>query len=244
MFKYHKNLPPTIWDGRVHINPLVSQSLQMIAYEYIRYLGNIMGLPVVAGDIADIIIHGSATNYYWDAHSDIDICIVADLSRVRAKLNGLNDYLLMRALTGAWKRTFAISIFGRGVDITIVDKNDGYDQTHKKVGSCYSLTRDEWIHTPRRLTRDEIAPIKHMARRRARIIMRDCRYMLRHKMPAEYIDTYLTNLQHSRKQSMGLQYTQPITSTTMAFKMVRNTGVLRKLRARAKEQRSKKYCLD
>ncbi len=246
MFHYHKILAPRIWESQTHLCPLVNQTLQMISAEYINFLGNVIGLPLAKSDIHDIFVHGSITNYYWDKHSDIDLCIVADLSKFHKRLDNLNTKIIMRALTNDWKHTFFISIFGRGVDITLVDYHDTYDPNGKylKVGSAYSLFKDSWIRTPVRIPATQLQSMQHTAYTRYRVIMRQCRYILHHKKSAEFVDAYLSGLQQHRIHSMRTAYEQPITSTTMAFKMVRNRGMLRRLRQHAKQMRSKTYRLD
>ena len=243
MFKYHKTLAPRVWDSRTKINPLVRQSLMMVAGEFIRYLSEVVKLPIASSDIQDALVHGSITNYYWDKYSDIDLCIVADLSRVRNMFRGADDTVIINSLKHSWKRTFKMSLFGRGVDLSLVDIHDGFDATYKKVGPSYSLVKDCWINPPVRLSVAELRSLRRVAYVKKCAIMRQCRAMLRQKMLPEFIDTYLVNLQRLRTKSMSAQYKQPITSMTMAFKMVRNTGVLRRLRRVSREQRSRKFQL-
>ena len=238
MFRYHKTLAPRVWESRVRLNPLVNQTLQMAVWEFMRYLSVVANLPIDKSDVVDVFIHGSITNYYWDRCSDVDVCIVVDLSRLRAVMPG-DDVVILRALKWAWKRKFNISIFGRGVDITIIDKSD-----KSKVGSKYSLLRDCWIVTPVRISDAQLRQIRVAARGRYRVIMRQCRYILRHNKPHDFIDSYLNSLQQMRTNSMYLSPNQPITPMTMAFKMARNTRIFRKLRRRAKESCSANFKLD
>ncbi len=242
MFKYHSKLPAKLWTQDT-INPLARQAMLMMAYEYVRYLSQQIKIPINTADVADVFIHGSTTNYYWDKYSDIDICIVAKLDKMRAKFLGLNTFALNKSILKTWKSNFHISIFGRGIDITLVDIDDGYDKTHKKVGSCYSLIKDSWIHRPEKLDREIIHRIQRNTYKKYRIIMKQCKYILRHKMSSDFIDAYLVELQHARIRNMDYNYVQPITSYTMAFKLVRNTGILRKMRRTSKKQRSKAFII-
>ena len=238
MFKYHKNLPSRVWESCLHLNPLVNQTLQMVVWEFVRFLSCVAKLPIEKSDVLDIYVHGSVTNYYWDKCSDVDVCIVMDLSRLRALLPG-DEGVVLRALKWAWKRTVFVSVFGRGVDITIIDKND-----RPKVGSKYSLLRDCWIVTPVRISDKELQQIRVATYRRYRVIMRQCRYILHYKKSHEFIDVYLNSLQQIRTNSMYQSPGQPITPMAMAFKMARNTRIFRKLRRRAKVLRSSCFRLD
>ncbi len=243
-FKYHKNLAPDIWESPTKMNPLVVHSLKMIAAEFVNYLCNFAKLPVSVADIQDVFVHGSIANYYWDKYSDIDLCIVADLSKLRNYLHSSDDYILFKGLLTSWYRVYDISIFGRGIDLKMIDIRDTNKTLTMIVGPSYSLKKDRWEKTPVRLTKSELRTQCRIARIKYRAIMRQCRYMLRHKMPSEYVDAYLVNLQKVRLASATYQDNHPVTSTTMAFKMVRNTGTFRKLRKMSKGQRSKKFRLE
>ncbi|MBR2510996.1 MAG: nucleotidyltransferase domain-containing protein, partial [Alphaproteobacteria bacterium] len=121
-FQYHTNLFPKIWNHDQTLNPMVCQSLLLMIKEYMFYLARVVKLPVSESDIQDIILHGSITNYYWDKHSDIDICLVLDLSKLREKLSGIDDFFLFQSLLHSWENNFYISIYGRKIDIWLLDE--------------------------------------------------------------------------------------------------------------------------
>ena len=244
MFQYHKTLCPKIWDTDTEINPLVSQSLQMMAFEYVRYLGNALGLPIATGDILDIFIHGSLTNYYWDKHSDIDLCIVANLTKLREKLPNLNNFLFFNATQRSWKSTFRPSIYGRNVDIFIIDPSEVESKLTNTVDTFYSLFTNEWALAPRRVPANELKELKKMTYKRYRVIMRQCRQILKNKMSHEFIDTYLIALKNHRTNSVLNANNNSMTSTQMAFKMARNTNIISKMRRASREQLSRRYKLS
>lgn len=243
MFQYHKTLCPKIWDTSTEINPLVSQSLQMMAFEYVRYLGDALGLPIATGDILDIFIHGSLTNYYWDKHSDIDLCIVANLTKLREKLPNLNNFLFFNATQRSWKSTFRPSIYGRNVDIFIIDLSEVESKLTNTVDTFYSLFTNEWALAPRRVPANELKELKKMTYKRYRVIMRQCRQILKNKMSHEFIDTYLIALKQHRCNSILNPGDNAMTSTQMAFKMARNGSMLKKLRKKSREQLTRRYKL-
>ena len=244
MFQYHKTLCPKIWDTDTEINPLVSQSLQMMAFEYVRYMGNALGLPIATGDILDIFIHGSLTNYYWDKYSDIDLCIIADLTTLREKLPNLNNFLFFNATQRSWKNTFRPSIYGRNVDIFIIDPSEVESKLTNTVDTFYSLFTNKWILAPRRVPANELKELKKMTYKRYRVIMRQCRQILKNKMSHEFIDTYLIALKNHRTNSVLNANNNSMTSTQMAFKMVRNGSMLKKLRKKSREQLTRRYKLS
>ena len=246
MFKYHKTLAPRIWESRMRMNPLVVQALQMLGGECVRYLGDVVGMDICVADVRDMYVHGSITNYYWDKYSDIDLCVVADLSRMRAALGNLSESALMKPLMRGWRGAFFISIFGRSVDVKLVDYRDVDNLQHKDCmyGPYYSLFRDSWVRTPVRIPDDELRLMRRVAYKKYRAIMRQSRYLLYHKKSAEFVGAYMAGLQQIRRRSMSRDLNQPITSITMAFKMIRNRGMFRRLRNYAKQARSNTYQLD
>lgn len=243
-FKYHKTLPPKIWDNSAEINQLVSQSLQMMAAEYFRYMGMVVGLPVSGAKIIDVFIHGSMANYYWDKKSDIDLCVVADLTDMLDKMPKLNSFLFFRCMFFGWRRTFRVSIFGHGVDIFVVDASEFPRFITDTTDYFYSLYRNRWVVPPHRVPDDQLKLLRKMSYKRYRVIMRQCEYMLKHKMAHDFIDAYLSNLKRLRTNSVEHPHGLPITSTQIAFKMARNTGIFFKLQRASKKQLSKRYTME
>ena len=243
LFKYHKTLAPKFWVNDNEINPLVSQSLQMISFEYMRYLGTVLGLPITSSDITDILIHGSLTNYYWDDHSDVDLCIISDLTKLNEIMPRLNKFLFFNATQHAWKSTFRPKFFNRNIDIFIIDNSELKQKTTNTVDTFYSLIQNKWLVSPKRVPDAELKKLKQMTYKRYRIIMRECKYILRNKMEHEFIDTYIVALNRHRDNSVHNPHNCVMTSTQMAYKMVRNTGILKKMKDISRKQQSSRYTL-
>ena len=64
-----------------------------------------------------------------------------------------------------------------------------------------------------------------------------------HKMSADFVNAYLVELRNLRNTYMLDYAQQPITSYAIAYKAVRNTGILNKLYKMARTDQSKKYNL-
>lgn len=243
LFKYHKTLVPKIWDNDNEINQLVAQSLRMMAFEYVRYLGTVLGLPITSRDVIDICVHGSIANYYWDKHSDIDLCVVTDLSKLREKLPDLNHFLFFNATQQAWHAIFRAKIFGRTVDIFIFDAPRFQREIKTSNDTFYSLLLDKWIVAPKRIPDKDVKQMKRMTYKRYRVIVRQCKYMIRNKMAHEFIDTYISTMKTIRRRSVLEPHGHAITSAQMAYKMAKNKGVLLKLRRASQKQLSRRYTL-
>ncbi len=243
IFEYHKNLEPHIWNSKREMNPNIRQSLLMLMWDYIGFMHN-NGMPIDINDVRDIIVHGSIADYYYDKHSDIDICIIADMTKWKDKFDGVNQSMLYKSLLHSWKRGFNMNFYGRSIDVTLadVDKPE-YSKSFYKTGSAYSLINKKWIHTPTDLRPDALRKIRKDAKKQAKQIMRRCKTIIKNDMAFGYIDAFFDNIQSERVADMHEHYTQPLTEKTMGYKMARNTGIFAKLRARSRISRSKNFNL-
>ncbi len=243
-FVYNKRLDANLWDADMRLRVLPSNSLQMIVWHYIAYMQS-AGLPIEDNDIADIFLHGSTSNYYYDATSDIDICIVMDTARLSSAMSGMNIYTITKALQIAWMRKHKISIYGRGVDISIVDVHTPkYSPGVYKVGPAYSLARDMWIRRPNRIDATEIRRLRNKAGKIYRQYKRLFRACYKNKMSDTYLDTFLSRLWTERRDAYDRAPLQPITPETMAFRMMRRCGVLNKIKERMDKIRNKNFTLS
>lgn len=240
-FIYHNALDARIWNTDGRLNKLVSNALQMVAWEYIAYIQRI-GFPLFDECVRDIFVHGSTTNYYYDDTSDIDICIVADMDKMYETFPGVDVYTLMKNALGAWLRNYRIKICGRGIDIEFVDvKTPKYGPNIYKVGSAYSILNDKWIRRPQLLRGEQIRAIRRDARKKFREIRAQYRKIQHDEMADNFIETFLMRMSHERKESYANNFLQPVTADTMAFRMARRARILGNLKERAARQRSRNF---
>ncbi len=240
---YHPQLEPKLWMKNGKLNQLASNALQMAAWDYIAFMQN-AGISLNDSDIIDIFIHGSTTNYYYDESSDIDICIVANLDNMQSGMPGCDLHAIAKAMQNSWMRKNIIKIYGRGIDITIVDvRSPKYGPNQYKVGSAYSLPGDEWIHKPIKLTQTQIRDIRRQARIKYKEFVKLYRRLARNKMNDTFIDTMIGRLWFERRNAYAQSPQQPITPDTMAFRMIRRHGVLQHAKSRMAQLRSKNFNL-
>lgn len=56
-----------------------------------------------------------------------------------------------------------------------------------------------------------------------------------------YMETFLNKIEERRKLSLGTNVIQPITAETMAFRMLRQRGIIRKMHDMVREMRSRNF---
>lgn len=236
---------PRLWRDDDHINAVAALSLRMLASEYMFFLQTI-GLPLDSAGVSDIVIFGSAADYYWDADSDIDLCIVCDLGAVRRMLAayGKKWHTVSKKYFRYWRAGFEISVFGRNVDISFADINDPFPDGFHQVGGYFSVVNNEWVRRPRRLTRGQLALVRKNGRMRYRVIRAAARALVRGGADAATIERYLANLKSWRSRSVCFFPAQPITSTNVAYKYAKQKHILQDLRVYQWRARSKQFCGD
>lgn len=142
--KFHRNLNPELWTG-TDLDPEVREQLIVIAEDFISYLG------ISDLDVQDITISGSNAAYSYTPHSDLDLHVIVDMSK-------LNNDAIYRELFNAKKTLYndshSITVHGVPVELYVQDANEPV----KSLGE-YSVLHDKWIHIPkkRRANFDEAA---------------------------------------------------------------------------------------
>ena len=131
--KLHQELNPTLWENGSLKKP-VQVALLRIAKAYWKFLN--IDTPVI-----DIIVSGSQANYTYGKHSDIDLHLVVDYSRVQCDL-AVDE--LFKTKRDLWREEHDIDIHDIPVEVYVED-------VHKPaVSSTYSLLTNSWIKEPKK----------------------------------------------------------------------------------------------
>lgn len=144
-FNIKKNLNPKFWkndllDSRIRIK------LLDIADDFIEFLGVDWVKP------EDITITGSLANYNWNQkHSDIDLHIIMDFSKVDERVDFVENYF--QSQKNLWNEEHKdLKIFGFPIEVYVQDIN----QEHTSNG-VYSLEKNEWVIEP---SREKLTKVK------------------------------------------------------------------------------------
>jgi hypothetical protein len=133
---FHNHLNPDIWTGeemklevRVHLFKIARAFIQFIDVDDLK--------------LTDITISGSNASFNYNANSDIDLHLIADIDGP-CELN-LQDLFL--AKKSQFNDQHDINIYGHDVEVYVQDS----DQPHISNG-VYSLYHGEWIKKPEHIT--------------------------------------------------------------------------------------------
>ena len=142
-FKQHGALSRDIWETPEQVKLKVKLKLKRIANAFLR------DHNIDPDAVEDIYFTGSLAGYNYHPDSDIDLHIVVDFSKVNQDLDMVRDLFNSRRLV--WNERHNITILGHEVEIFIEDINEVYDDEDRPV---YSLEKDQWVNTPKRLDKD------------------------------------------------------------------------------------------
>jgi len=207
--KFHDNLNPLLWDRRENLHPEIRDQLMAIASDFSEFLG------VKDLDLKDITISGSNAAYSYTPYSDIDLHLVVDLSNVEHE----DVYReLFTAKKSIYNKENTITIKGISVEVYVQDAT----QEHHSQG-IYSILNNEWIQIPRRIQAD----IDDMS---VRSKYEDLSKRIKKVIKSNDLSQMNMLMDKIRQmRSVGLAEKGEFGPENLAFKLLRNTGDLKKL---------------
>jgi hypothetical protein len=206
--RFHEQLNPAIFDGD-HMKQDVREQLLLIANDFIEHLG----LPDLA--IQDITISGSNAAYSYTNLSDIDLHLLVDM-------NQFNEDDVYRELFDAKKTVYNdnhdIQIDGYEVELYVQDSNEPVISLGE-----YSVMNDKWLKLPRKRKADfdQVA-----TKLKYRKLYKLAEYALKSDDP-EKINRLIKTIKKYRR--IGLDYNGEFGPENIAFKALRNKGIIKKL---------------
>jgi hypothetical protein len=205
--EYHTVLNPKIWDHN-QMKGSVRGALLRIAQDFQKFIG-------VPFTVLDIVIAGGNANYNYTSHSDIDLHLIADYSKVVCDREVSELFDAKRLL---YKRDYDIKIHGIPVELYVED------HTQPAVSSSYSIVKQEWINKPSpdmpKYDRDEVERMVGI-----------WTTILQHAVKTGDLHTARNSVQLLRKyRQMGLDTNLGEFSTAnLVYKSLRNAQVLKSI---------------
>lgn len=203
----HDQLNPNLWDGS-RLIPAVKQKLIEIAKHFKNYVD--IEFPIV-----DIIITGGQTSRYYTKYSDLDLHLITDYDKIDCDQELSELFDTKRLL---YKEQYDIMIKGIPVELYVEDSRQF------AAGGAYSIISDKWLRPStepdRQIDNDQI---NELAEKWYRIISNAIK-----SKDINSLENVLDNLKQFRKK--GLQVQGEYGSANLAFKSLRNSGIVDKLR--------------
>jgi hypothetical protein len=170
--------------------------------------------------VLDIILIGSNANYNWTEHSDIDLHVVIDYQAVNKNLHLVKNYMM--AKKSLWNTNYPLTYQGMAIELYAQDSND---ELHSTVGE-YSIMQDKWIKQPSSKT---ITVDDDIINQKAQPIEFQID-ALRETDPKLEIKIQNILLHLRRMRQTGLDAEGEYSIENLAYKKLRNTGYLERLK--------------
>ena len=233
--QYHKTLNSKIWLPDNTMNPLVRRTIVAIAADFIDYM-HAIGFQITRKDILDVVIYGSNANYFYDKHSDIDIYILANLDEIQEKYKEIDFFTLYKSLLHTWSRQFQLHIRGLNIDLSLENvSKPKHGPGWWRSGPAYSIIYNRWIHELVRLDKKTLREYRQKARQRVHEVLCQARELV---VSNGRLDEFVHLQQKLRDDAMRANCPQPLVPETMAYKMLRGSGLFWRLLKTSSQRRA------
>lgn len=209
--EYHDELFPGIWDGK-KIKFLVKDHLLKIAKAFMKHL------DMDDFTYHDIILTGSIANYNWTEQSDIDIHIMVDFDDFDDSPEVLR--VLFDSKKSLWSKEHNITIKGHPVEIYV----ENIGSIPVSDSGRFSIHFNKWIKKPKHYKFDTHDPtvLKKVIDKLGQLnaILSDNR--------VHDLEKFLNDIYEMRQK--GLHKNGEFSPENLAFKILRNRGVIQKVK--------------
>ena len=219
--KFKNKLNPKIWTG-FNLKPEVKDKLKEIADTFIEYLD----IPDEA--IKDVRITGSSANYNYTPYSDIDLHLIVDYDKVHEDCPVVEGYLW--SMKSQFNDEHDINIYDIPVELYAEDS-----RTQAVSNGVYSLTRDKWLKKP-----EKIPPTDNDNAVNAKF--NELKDAIDKCDDSEEAQKLLDKIYQMRKS--GLSEHGEFSTENLAFKKLRDSGKLQKLKELKKQKIDKQLSLE
>ena len=175
--------------------------------------------------VHDIIITGSIASYNWHDLSDIDLHIIIDYDQIDENVSLVKNYLDSKR--SIWNEKHKIMIKDHEVEVYFQD----VDEEHDAMG-IFSLLRDEWITEPSRYSGsiDQKAAVM-----KAEQIFNEIKRVFKLQNKEKHKEAYKKAIKMKEKvkklRQSGFEKEGVYSVENLAFKLLRNNGILDQLSA-------------
>lgn len=206
---FHDTLNEKLWDED-QLDLAVHTALLNSAYEFTKFL-DVPGLK-----IEDVIFTGSNASYNYTPYSDLDVHVIVDFDTTICPTLAENFFNTKKTL---WNQTHDVQIRGYDLEMYVEDTKNPVT-----ANGVYSLLKKQWIREPRPLAPkwDDSAVLA-----KVEALSDEIEALLGSEPSKPEIDAVFDRLRKMRKA--GLAKAGELSTENLAFKTLRNLGMLDRL---------------
>jgi len=211
---FHDQLNPVIFLGD-KMRPEVRNQLILIAEDFIDHLG----IPHL--EIEDVTLSGSNAAYSYTKHSDIDLHILVDFSKIDPNKELVKKYV--DSLKNKWNQEHDINIGSHPVEVYIQDINDV-----NRSQAVYSVLKNKWVKKP---SYENVEIDKESIKKKYDQYVKLIDSAIQQN-DLELMKSIIKRLYDMRET--GLSSVGEYSTENLVFKLLRSTGYISKLRKNVK----------
>lgn len=208
---YHETLNPLLWDTETDtLRPEVKEKLLSDARFFVQKLDD----PNLA--VLDIVLTGSNAAYNYSDVSDIDVHIIVDMSKLDYARVAQQYFMDKKRL---WSDKYSVTIHGLPVEFYVQDASDNL-----VANGEYSLLHDRWLRRPVRMA---VPDNDRAVQAKAKVFQKD----VDRAVSSRNLST-INRLRDKikRLRASGLQRGGEYSTENLAFKVLRNSGAIGRLK--------------
>lgn len=218
----HNELNPKLWD-----NDKLKDDVRNKLIDIIDQFKSTVDIPL---HIVDAHIVGSQASYNYTKDSDLDLHLIVNFDLYDASKEILQ--VAFNALKTRFNSDYDISFKGIDVEIYVEDI-----RSTTLSNGIYSVMKDAWIKHPEKLTnlpQVDVSSTVDMLKKKIQVVL--------NSKDASKIEQMINELYELRKNSLDIsgEYGEG----NLAFKEIRNLGLLDELRDAYKQYRAKELSLE
>jgi hypothetical protein len=220
VFQFHRRLNPKLWRDDL-LRPVVRLKLFQTAVAFYKFL------DVDRLVVSDIIATGSNAAFNYTRRSDIDVHLIVDVAHSTCPKLADNLFLTKKAL---WGQTYNTSISGFPVELYVEDIGNPV-----KANGVFSILHNKWLKHPTPIRPTTDATDVRQKRDAYAALIDD---LLSGTPELKEINALLARLRTLRQN--GLEQGGEWSTENLAFKALRDAGVIQKLHDKRIEITDKK----
>jgi len=216
-FEFHDELNSKFWKNEKML-PQVRRHLLMIAEKWAKF----SKIPPKA--VEDVVLTGGNANYNYTSQSDLDLHLILDFSKVKECKDQSDDFIneYLKEKKTVWEMTHNITIYGVSVELYGEPKG----QPKKQYQGVFSVKDDKWLQKPVKKEVDLNDPL---------LLSKISHYqhMINHALEHHATDaSFLKKIKKKLNimRGAGIKRAGEYSIENLAFKELRNRGVLDKLK--------------
>lgn len=227
-FEYHDELNPKIWN-KGKLRPEVLEKLREIAKHFFKFI------DVPDLKIEDIVLTGSLANYNYTPYSDIDIHLICDVKKAAEACKDITAQMF-DSKKDLWAQKYhEVRVCDFPVEVFVQDNS----APNPVAMGIYSIQNDKWIQKPKfdrpKIDKNEIEQTtKEFKKDIETVIIKD-----EGKDKAKELKKEL-----KKEREKGLHKDGEFSDENIAFKELRNRGIIGKLMNYIKDQDVEKMSLE